>query len=146
MSNEDESLVPGARSLGGNMSFLPRRVRELFLRSLEQSTAQRLAEEEDRLISTELPAASSAHERFNALLRELETASTADDSMRQTLEDMRVLVVNAEDGAISMPVVVQLARVVDQRLGLEDEEAPWELHEAAMALLFALRGALDASR
>jgi hypothetical protein len=35
---------------------------------------------------------------------------------------------------------------VDQCLGSEDNEAAWELHGAAMALLFALRGALDASR
>lgn len=78
-------------------------------------------------------------------MRELEAAAGASDRMCRALEEMRAFAVHGEEDAVAMPVIVRVTRLLEQRLGSDDAEAPQELREAGMALLFAFRDALSVS-
>ncbi|OWY96142.1 hypothetical protein PHMEG_00033670 [Phytophthora megakarya] len=138
MSSSTEKLVKEEKSdvevsLHINYSFLPSRIRELYI----SSSGKQLQSRNTHIQSQEI---SELGLTFADFLRELETCTEVVVGS-SALDAMRIVVETSPDATKTLANVVKLAQVLDRRL----QEGFWNeiIETSSMALLHAFKDVLD---
>lgn len=138
--DDDDDSTRDERS-AVNSSFLPAAVREMYLSFVASPSYAAAREQQDTNFDADREGVEDMALSFDDLLLEFETCDDAATACF-ALSAMRMLVMLESEHYLTLPTVVRIARVVEQRI--QEPDGVWcaDVHQAALWLLDAFHDLL----